>query len=353
MVRDEEVNNDIRINVALKVCRSFIEEAKPVSRLELLFEFESPQLLDEMATRGLLRENPNNRDCVPTVGSFALLGDEHELYVRAREAFARMMSVLWKFYRLEHGRDEYQAEALWKSLAELPEPREEITREVFELGLYLCEQFHVFARYRHNAERTKIEMICLQESVISMRDPMPWWVERVRSSREQANVVGILLTGAAPRADAHSEGAGFEGVNFTQDAVWSLLDPAIVEVALSRFIAGHYADAVEAALKVLCGAIREKTGSTEDGASLMDKAFSTKKPILVFDDPIPETQKAMQQGYLLMFSGTMQAVRNPKAHGLVEIDNRRCIHFLFLASLLIEKAAEARLLPRAEETRAS
>jgi hypothetical protein len=169
---DAAVNNDVRVNIALRVCRSFIDQEKPVSRRELLLEYGNRDLLDEMSTRGLLRENPNNRDCLPTAGSFALLGDEHGLYLQARDAFAQMMSVLWRFYRLEHGQEQYEDEALWKSLAELPDPRVEMTREVFDLGLYLCEQFSVFATWRHNAEHTKIEMFRLAELMASMREPM-------------------------------------------------------------------------------------------------------------------------------------------------------------------------------------
>lgn len=123
---DRAVTKDVRADIALKVCSSFIDQAKPVSRRELLLEYGNWNVLDEMSTRGLLRENPNNRDCLPSAGSFALLGEEHELYLRARDAFAQMITALWRFYRLEYGQEEYQDEALWKSLAELPEPRVEM-----------------------------------------------------------------------------------------------------------------------------------------------------------------------------------------------------------------------------------
>jgi uncharacterized protein (TIGR02391 family) len=328
---DGTVAEDVRADIALKVCRSFIDLRKPVSRRDLLLQFENRDLLDEMSTRGLLRENPNNRDCLPTAGSFALLGDEHELYLRARDAFAQMISALWRFYRLEYGQEEYQDEALWKSLAELPEPRVEMTREVFDLGLYLCEQFGVFAGYRHNAERTKIESFHLAELVVSMRDPMPWWDEGVRRSREQAQVTAGSVADYAPVVD----------VAFVPDSVWSLLNSAIAEEAMPRFKARLFADAVAAALKVVCREVRERTGLVEDGTALMNKAFSTRNPYLVFDDPIPTTKADMQQGYLQIFAGAMLAVRNPKAHGLVDIDERRCLHFLFLASLLADKVSEA------------
>jgi hypothetical protein len=37
----------------------------------------------------------------------------------------------------------------------------------------------------------------------------------------------------------------------------------------------------------------------------------------------------------------MTGIRNPKAHGMVQLDRRRSIHFLFLASLLADKIDEA------------
>jgi hypothetical protein len=45
----------------------------------------------------------------------------------------------------------------------------------------------------------------------------------------------------------------------------------------------------------------------------------------------------------------MIAVRNPKAHEFVEIDARRRIHFLFLASLLAYKLDEAKNAPAVSE----
>ena len=79
---------------------------------------------------------------------------------------------------------------------------------------------------------------------------MPWWDERVRSSRGQPSVVVPPLEKAEASEDQ----------TFDPQVVWSLLNPAIVKEAMPRFAAGHYADAVEASLKVVCREIRAKTG---------------------------------------------------------------------------------------------
>jgi hypothetical protein len=57
------------------------------------------------------------------------------------------------------------------------------------------------------------------------------------------------------------------------------------------------------------------------------------------------TGRNIQQGYMMIAAGAMQGIRNPKAHGNVTIDSRRCVHFLYLASLLMEKLDETSAEP--------
>src|SRR5207244_1545410 len=103
--------------------------------------------------------------------------------------------------------------------------------------------------------------------------------------------------------------------------LWSHLHPSIVGVARKRFEAGHYADAVEAALKhvnsLVKSLVRKSTGKELDGASLMHTAFSPKQPIIVLDDLSTISGQSIQQGYMELFAGAILGVRNPKAHANV------------------------------------
>jgi uncharacterized protein (TIGR02391 family) len=190
----------------------------------------------------------------------------------------------------------------------------------------------VFSTWKYNEDRTAIESFALAESVIRMRNAAPWWEERAR----------VALGGPPQIADAMAETSYRpEPKDIDLNSFWPLMNQAVAEEAMPRFNAGLYADAVEAALKVVSREVRKKTGLTDDGAPLMLRAFSPNNPQLVFDDPMPGTKDSLQQGYMQIFAGTMTGVRNPKAHGLVDIDARRCIHFLFLASLLADKIEEA------------
>ena len=122
------------------------------------------------------------------------------------------------------------------------------------------------------------------------------------------------------------------------EALWPLLHPKVQSAAEERFKTGHYADAVEAALKALNNEVRDiarARGAPEmDGAKLMHTVFSPNKPLIVLGDLSTQTGRDMQQGYMEIFAGAMTAIRNPKAHENVVISPERAIHFLFVASML-------------------
>jgi uncharacterized protein (TIGR02391 family) len=125
---------------------------------------------------------------------------------------------------------------------------------------------------------------------------------------------------------------------------WDLLHPSVVGVARKRFENGHFADAVESALKALNSTVKKiylkRTGEELDGVRLMRKAFAHEKPVIVLDDLSFETGRNIQQGYMDLFAGAMSGIRNPKAHDNIDIDEKRAIHHLFVASLLFYKLDE-------------
>jgi len=126
---------------------------------------------------------------------------------------------------------------------------------------------------------------------------------------------------------------------------WDLLHPKIVEVSKNRFETKHFADSVEAALKevdnIVKALVKQITGQEHvGGAGLMHEAFSVNKPIIILGDLSTQTGKDIQQGYMEIFAGSMSGIRNPKAHDNINIDDKRAIHFLFLASLLMFKIDE-------------
>jgi len=130
---------------------------------------------------------------------------------------------------------------------------------------------------------------------------------------------------------------------------WTLLHPAITQIARKRLIDGHHADAVEASLKEVNQRLKvfvhAQSGEELDGADLMYRAFAPKKPIVVLGDLATESGRSIQQGYMQLFAGAMIGIRNPKAHANLIIGEVRALHFLVLASLLMTKLDEGGVPP--------
>lgn len=129
---------------------------------------------------------------------------------------------------------------------------------------------------------------------------------------------------------------------------WGFIHPKIRSITEAKFEAGFYADAVETGLKEVNKQVKlyvlNKTGKELDGTGLMTTAFSMNNPIIRLSALSSETDRNIQQGYMQIFAGTMQGIRNPKAHDNLTLTKTRTIHLLFLASLLMEKLDEAGIL---------
>lgn len=132
--------------------------------------------------------------------------------------------------------------------------------------------------------------------------------------------------------------------SLNSEDIWHLVHPTILAVARSRFEATQYADAAEAALKEVNARVKRlwtAAGNQEkDGKALMLSAFSATQPAIRLGDLSTESGRNVQEGYMHLFAGAMQGIRNPKTHDNLTIAPERALHFLFLASLLMSKLDE-------------
>jgi uncharacterized protein (TIGR02391 family) len=112
------------------------------------------------------------------------------------------------------------------------------------------------------------------------------------------------------------------------------LHPGISRAASGLYRDGHYANAIEDALKALNGLVRPRSGVALDGAALMEKVFSPKSPILRFNALRDKSDEAEQRGFMMLFSGAIAALRNPRAHKLIKDEAERALEFIAFVSLL-------------------
>jgi uncharacterized protein (TIGR02391 family) len=122
------------------------------------------------------------------------------------------------------------------------------------------------------------------------------------------------------------------------------LNAEITRAASQLYRDGHYSNAVEAAVKALNGLVRLRSDLELDGTTLMEKAFSPGNPVLKFNDLSNQSDRDEQKGFMMLFSGAVSGLRNPRAHGFIHDNPERALEFIAFVSLL------AKLLDGAKRT---
>lgn len=112
------------------------------------------------------------------------------------------------------------------------------------------------------------------------------------------------------------------------------LHPGIAEAASDLYGDGHYSNAIESAVKALNNLVRLKSGLDLDGSPLMQRSFGGKEPLLCFNALADKSDEDEQQGFMMMFSGAVAGLRNPRAHKLIKDDPERALEFIAFVSLL-------------------
>jgi uncharacterized protein (TIGR02391 family) len=115
----------------------------------------------------------------------------------------------------------------------------------------------------------------------------------------------------------------------------------ISRAASKRYMDGNYSDAVEAAVKALNGLVRLRSGSDQDGTRLMEPVFSPNNPTLKFNDLADQSDRDEQKGFMMMFSGAVTGLRNPRAHKFIKDDPERALEYIAYVSLLAKLLDDA------------
>jgi len=121
------------------------------------------------------------------------------------------------------------------------------------------------------------------------------------------------------------------------------IHPEIEQAVVKLFRDGHYANAVEDACKVLDGLVKIRSGKYDiSGTELMQNVFSPKNPVLRFSDLQTQTEQSEQQGMMFLYAGAMLALRNPRAHEIIEDDPEKALEYIAFLSLLAKSLDKAK-----------
>lgn len=133
-----------------------------------------------------------------------------------------------------------------------------------------------------------------------------------------------------------------ESVSMNKLGFENLLHPIIHKSSYKHYQDGHLRDAVLNSVVAIFDYIREKTGLAEDGDKLIGQAFSLSDPFVVLSELQSESGQNDQKGFMQIYKGAYQGIRNPKAHSLVhDLTEQKAAQYLVFASLLARRIEEA------------
>lgn len=90
--------------------------------------------------------------------------------------------------------------------------------------------------------------------------------------------------------------------------------PTIYQYCSAELLAENYFHTVFEATKSIAETIRQRTGLTEDGSELIDKAFSIRNPMIQINDLSTETKESEHKGFANLIKGVFGMFRNTTAH---------------------------------------
>ena len=119
------------------------------------------------------------------------------------------------------------------------------------------------------------------------------------------------------------------------------LHSSVAFASRGLFMNKHYSQSIFEACKLLNKRVQKLSKSNRDGKSLMLDVFSANNPKLKFNGLATQSEKDEQEGFMYLFAGLMQGVRNPKGHEIINLKNpHRTLEYLCFISLLFRKLDE-------------
>jgi uncharacterized protein (TIGR02391 family) len=113
--------------------------------------------------------------------------------------------------------------------------------------------------------------------------------------------------------------------------------PDVLQFCRAELLSDNYFHAVLEATKSVAEKLRAKTGLTDDGGTLVDRALGGTPPMLAINRLVNESERSEQKGFANLVKGTFGMFRNTIAHApkiLWQMSRDDAIDLLSLVSLI-------------------
>jgi uncharacterized protein (TIGR02391 family) len=110
------------------------------------------------------------------------------------------------------------------------------------------------------------------------------------------------------------EEAGRRARDLRADLEGRGVHPDVLQFCRSELLEQNYFHAVQGAVKSVAAKMRAKTGLTDDGSSLVDRALGGSPPMLAINMLSTISERSEQTGFVNLVKGTFGMFRNTTAH---------------------------------------
>lgn len=171
--------------ISKAVVRQFIAENDSTSRRSLLKQFKGavPQALERLVNLSVLKNVGNsNEQFLPWAVAFHYCGDSEALRIGKTSVEVVLRAVRALFEKeLEQGDQKEYSPANIE--AEARQQNAEIKPETIRVGLYLAEEFGVFAGMRRNSSQAGMESVRIGEHALTLGDINKVWDDHIERNR--------------------------------------------------------------------------------------------------------------------------------------------------------------------------
>ena len=117
----------------------------------------------------------------------------------------------------------------------------------------------------------------------------------------------------------------------------------ISDVSKDLYFDKYYSPAIFEAVKVLEQEIKKKSGVKDlVGTKLVNKVFSSNKPILKIVDGSDREHTDEREGFRFILMGIFLGIKNPKSHSIQELkDPEKALEYLAMLSLMLKRVEES------------
>lgn len=185
-----------------------------------------------------------------------------------------------------------------------------------------------------------------------IRDPARF--ERLRARLNEAlSFAGLAVTAAGELEEVQAARTLSEaqqrarqlGAELAQRGV----HPDVLAFCREELLADNYFHAVLEAVKSVMEKLRVRTGLTDDGNTLVERALAGDPPMLAINPLTNENQRSQQRGFAQLVRGSVGMFRNPTAHAprvQWEMAREDAEDLLSLVSLIHRRLDSAHMPPR-------